>query len=125
MTDQERMAQIDALLERVWQTHRELERLYFAELNAYEEITIAQEKNDQGRMPALRRAFDAAHKKTAASLRTHTNNVKALIKPIYEWSSPGRECARFRDQAFHLMMRYVEETGRMQDEHNRMANDLK
>ncbi len=124
MTDQEWMAHVDSHLARVWDTHRELVRLFIVEVNAYEAIISALEKSDQGRIPGLRRAFDAAHKKTSACYGRHFKNLKLAGKAVMGWKSPGREFVRFRDQTQSLVEHYGRTASEMRDEHEHMRNHL-
>ncbi len=125
MTDLQWMAYIDSLLERLWQTHAQFERLFDAQIDAYNALLDAVEKNDQRRLPALRRDHDSRYQASASVFRTHSKHLESLQKALREWKSPGREFVRFRDQAARLLESYIQASNDAWYANDAMRNSLK
>jgi hypothetical protein len=118
MTDQERMATVDRLLENIMQTHLELERkmrVYTAAAEAF--LAEAERDSRSRRLAALRQAVEKARKAAHSYYERQSKNIHAIEKALKDWKSPGREYMRFVDSARRLAEVYADVGNEMGAEH--------
>jgi hypothetical protein len=125
MTDQERMAIVDRLLENIMQTHLELERkirVYTAAAEAF--LAEAERDSRSRRLAAQRQAVEKARKAAHSYYERQFKNMRAIEKALKDWKSPGREYTRFVDSAWRLAEAYSDVGDAMGVEHERIQSAI-
>jgi hypothetical protein len=103
MNDEEYLRNVDVLLDRLWKGSQDLERTADAYMDAGE--AFLEEVRGGGnirRLQTLRQAVEKQRKPAEACWKTQINNLRGLDKLLRQWKSPGRNYARFVEQASRL-----------------------
>jgi len=109
MSDQENQRQADFLLQSLWESHTDLETAYGAFIDAGEAFLAEAERDPNSRrLDSLRQAFEKAKTRCRVYHQTQAKNIAAMRNLLEHWKSPGKEYARFRDEADRLTSQYVQ-----------------
>jgi hypothetical protein len=113
-TEQQFHREVDTLLDRVWQFHPELERANQTLIERGEAILEETQRNrDSPRLANMHQQFSQAYQSVGNNIRLQTDNLDAIEAVLARWTSPGRDYARFVDEARTLTQSYQTSCDRM------------
>jgi hypothetical protein len=124
VTDQEYLAEVVSWLDTIIRNQAELERLFRTEMEAYAAICKALDHNEDQYLPALRREYERACAATKRVGTQQSQDFGSLESLLYEWRSPGRDFAGFRNEAVRVTEPYIETFNHLADTHRAMRTEL-